>query len=205
MRRGKTGTLGVTNERSANAERNSEGASVCPALVSGFSALRAIQLGHRLQGRDGRCRPNHVGSVWPAVAIRRNHRSLCCSASKHLPVVFGSCTHRAGCICSMDTEFPMDTPVRRSGGMGAGIVRRLDICARLLALGCSGHSCMPAGCLDGRCSASNERDCLRVTPNSALLTDAYTSPLRAQRGAAKRERCASSVPTANPARALSAG
>jgi hypothetical protein len=26
------------------------------------------------------------------------------------------------------------------------------------------------------------------SPNSALLTDAYTSPLRAQRGAAKRER-----------------
>jgi len=25
-------------------------------------------------------------------------------------------------------------------------------------------------------------------PNSALLTDTYTSPLRAQRGAAKRER-----------------
>ena len=30
---------------------------------------------------------------------------------------------------------------------------------------------------------------LRMEPaNSALLTDAYTSPLRAQRGAAKRER-----------------
>jgi hypothetical protein len=28
----------------------------------------------------------------------------------------------------------------------------------------------------------------RKLPNSALLTDAYTSPLRAQRGAAKRER-----------------
>jgi hypothetical protein len=29
---------------------------------------------------------------------------------------------------------------------------------------------------------------LNVPPNSALLTDTYTSPLRAQRGAAKRER-----------------
>jgi hypothetical protein len=29
---------------------------------------------------------------------------------------------------------------------------------------------------------------LDVPPNSALLTDAYTSPLRARRGAAKRER-----------------
>jgi hypothetical protein len=28
----------------------------------------------------------------------------------------------------------------------------------------------------------------KVRSNSALLTDAYTSPLRAQRGAAKRER-----------------
>jgi hypothetical protein len=28
----------------------------------------------------------------------------------------------------------------------------------------------------------------RLAPNSALLTDTYTSPLRAQRGAAKRER-----------------
>jgi len=27
-----------------------------------------------------------------------------------------------------------------------------------------------------------------MRPNSALLTDAYSSPLRAQRGAAKRER-----------------
>jgi len=27
-----------------------------------------------------------------------------------------------------------------------------------------------------------------LSPNSALLTDAYTSPLRAQRGAAKRGR-----------------
>lgn len=27
-----------------------------------------------------------------------------------------------------------------------------------------------------------------LPPNSALLTDAFTSPLRAQRGAAKRER-----------------
>jgi hypothetical protein len=27
-----------------------------------------------------------------------------------------------------------------------------------------------------------------MLPNSALLTDAYSSPLRAQRGAAKRER-----------------
>jgi hypothetical protein len=29
-----------------------------------------------------------------------------------------------------------------------------------------------------------------MQPNSALLTDAYASPLRAQRGAAKRERYA---------------
>jgi hypothetical protein len=29
---------------------------------------------------------------------------------------------------------------------------------------------------------------MRVLSNNALLTDTYTSPLRAQRGAAKRER-----------------
>jgi hypothetical protein len=29
---------------------------------------------------------------------------------------------------------------------------------------------------------------MTMTSNNALLTDAYTSPLRAQRGAAKRER-----------------
>ena len=34
-----------------------------------------------------------------------------------------------------------------------------------------------------------------MPPNSALLTDTYTSPLRAQRGAAKRERY---VPTKDP-------
>ena len=33
-----------------------------------------------------------------------------------------------------------------------------------------------------------DNDLVHVTPNSALLTDTYTSPLRAQRGAAKRER-----------------
>jgi hypothetical protein len=29
---------------------------------------------------------------------------------------------------------------------------------------------------------------MKMRPNTALLTDTYTSPLRAQRGAAKRER-----------------
>ena len=46
----------------------------------------------------------------------------------------------------------------------------------------------PGGLLCSTVYGIKDSCTLSATPNSALLTDAYYSPLRAQRGAAKRER-----------------
>jgi hypothetical protein len=53
--------------------------------------------------------------------------------------------------------------------------------------GCGGVICQRIGWLVSM-DVTMENIYGRMRPNSALLTDTFTSPLRAQRGAAKRER-----------------